>query len=494
MKKIFLLFIFIYLTCLICKCYAQDKIVDSLKLALKTAQHDTTKCIILAQLAETASDEEWPIFNERLKGIAEFNLKAISQKKLLYKFYIKHLATAYNNMGYLAEVNSDFLKALDYFNKCVKMQEEIGDEIGCANTYNNLGVIYYKQGKVANAIEYHGKSLQLREKLEDKPGIAASLNNVAHIYQSQLDYINALNFYNKSLTIYNQIGDKSGAAITLSNIGIIYTRQNNFDKALECYNANLVIQEKFGNKKEISTAFSNIAFVFACQNNNVMALEYYNRALKIQDEIHFNEGKIVALNQMGSIYFSQKNYVKSLEYVLKSLTLSKQLGLPAEIKRATQNLVQIYKEKKDYKNALLNYELFIEMRDSINNKETQKASIKSQLKYEYEKKAAADSVKVVEEKKLTTVKLKQEKTQRYFLYGGLCLTLVFGVFMFNRFRITQKQKLVIEQQKLIVENQKRLVEEKQKEILDSIRYAKRIQQSLLPTDKYLERIIKVKNK
>ncbi|MDP1799958.1 MAG: hypothetical protein Q8L81_01305, partial [Bacteroidota bacterium] len=125
-----------------------------------------------------------------------------------------------------------------------------------------------------------------------------------------------------------------------------------------------------------------------------------------------------------------------------------------------------------------------------NNQETRKASIKSQLKYEYEKKVAADSVKVAEEKKLTTLQLKQEENQRYFLYAGLLLTLVFGVFMFNRFRTIKKQKNTINAQKTVVEQQKYLVEEKQKEIMDSIRYAKRIQTSLLPTEKYLDRSFK----
>jgi hypothetical protein len=41
-----------------------------------------------------------------------------------------------------------------------------------------------------------------------------------------------------------------------------------------------------------------------------------------------------------------------------------------------------------------------------------------------------------------------------------------------------------------VENQKQKVEEKQKEIIDSIKYAKRIQQSLLPTEKYIEKNLK----
>jgi hypothetical protein len=64
---------------------------------------------------------------------------------------------------------------------------------------------------------------------------------------------------------------------------------------------------------------------------------------------------------------------------------------------------------------------------------------------------------------------------------------VFAGFMYNRFRITQKQKRIIEEQKSVVEEQKHLVEEKQKEIVDSIRYAKRIQQALITNEKYIQR-------
>jgi hypothetical protein len=131
------------------------------------------------------------------------------------------------------------------------------------------------------------------------------------------------------------------------------------------------------------------------------------------------------------------------------------------------------------------YELYSQMRDSINNEEVRRSTIKSQLKYEYEKKAAADSVKVAEEKKLSSAQLKYEQNQRYALYGGLALTAVFGVFMFNRFRVTRKQKNIIEEQKLLVEKQKHLVEEKQKEVMDSIHYARRIQRSLLTTERYI---------
>ncbi|HXC04135.1 MAG TPA: SpoIIE family protein phosphatase, partial [Bacteroidia bacterium] len=53
-------------------------------------------------------------------------------------------------------------------------------------------------------------------------------------------------------------------------------------------------------------------------------------------------------------------------------------------------------------------------------------------------------------------------------------------FMYNRWRITRKQKGIIERQKIIVDEQRILVEEKNKDITDSITYARRIQQAKLP--------------
>jgi hypothetical protein len=56
--------------------------------------------------------------------------------------------------------------------------------------------------------------------------------------------------------------------------------------------------------------------------------------------------------------------------------------------------------------------------------------------------------------------------------------LLIAAIAFRAFRQKKKANAVILQQKL-------LVEEKQKEILDSIRYAKRIQTVLMPNEKYI---------
>ena len=72
----------------------------------------------------------------------------------------------------------------------------------------------------------------------------------------------------------------------------------------------------------------------------------------------------------------------------------------------------------------------------------------------------------------------------------LLMSFIIILFVMYNFKIVieiYEKNLV--KQKMDIEVQKHLVDEKQKEILDSIHYAKRIQQALLPQEKYLDRLI-----
>jgi hypothetical protein len=176
-----------------------------------------------------------------------------------------------------------------------------------------------------------------------------------------------------------------------------------------------------------------------------------------------------------------------LIYSDRSLRIAKELGFPEEMGDAAGLLSTIYEAQGNGMKAIQMHRLYIKMRDSVQNKKTQEATILNRLKYEYEKKAAADSVANAKENEVrdaeaakNQAEVREKRNQQYALCGGLVLVLIFAGFMFNRFRITQKQKQVIEMQK-------HEVEEKNKEVTASINYAKRIQQSLLPTEKYIER-------
>jgi serine phosphatase RsbU (regulator of sigma subunit) len=308
-----------------------------------------------------------------------------------------------------------------------------------------------------------------------------------------------------------EIGDKEGIASTLNNIGNIYNDQGDYAKAIEYYTQSLKIREEIGNKNGIAMSLNNIGTIHDLQGNYAKAMDYYTQSLKIREEIGDKKGIASSLHNLGIIYHDQGESAKAFKYSQLSLTIAQEIGAALRIKKAASSLWEINKKLGRYKESLDMYELFIATRDSMESEANQKAVIQQEYKYAYEKQAAADSITNAEAGKVKDALLTVEKAenkqhqleataqkqQAYFLYGGLGLALLFGGFIFNRFRVTSKQKGIIEQQKgkvettlQEVEHQKEIIEEAHKEITDSIDYAERIQRSFLATKEILDTNLK----
>ena len=75
--------------------------------------------------------------------------------------------------------------------------------------------------------------------------------------------------------------------------------------------------------------------------------------------------------------------------------------------------------------------------------------------------------------------IKMNPSELLFIFLGIAIYTAVLERCLNYFHIQQMR----------IEAQKKLIEEKNKEVIDSIHYAKRIQTSLLPTDKYIEKTI-----
>jgi len=71
---------------------------------------------------------------------------------------------------------------------------------------------------------------------------------------------------------------------------------------------------------------------------------------------------------------------------------------------------------------------------------------------------------------------------------------VMGIYLFNLFTVMLTTLTVVFLFKRELSESRTILSEKQKEIIDSIRYAKRIQQTLMPTEKYIEKTLKQLNK
>lgn len=442
-KRIYILVVFLLA---IGNSFGQENKTDSLKLAIKNSNHDSTRCDIYLAWGEMIyfefPDSAVSLW-QKAKTIAEKNISADKNKKKIYL-------------------------------------------IRLANALSNIGTVYHHQGKIPNALECLYKSLKVCEEINNKAAISITLNNIGAIYFEQEDFQKALDCYEKSLKINIELGDKRWIGNLMNNMASIYDQQGNKIKALECLREGLKNYEEIGHKRGISSSLNNIAGIYKEQNKITEALEYYQKALKIREELSDKDGMAGVLNNIADLKLVSGETNEAFIYANKGMQTSKDIGYPNLISRSANILKRIFLKQNKYKDAFEMYELEIKMKDSIHNEETQKATLKKQLQYDYEKKEAVADAEHKSELKnqeiIATEKSRKQKLVIVFVIVGLIIVLLFAGYVFRSLKITRKQKLLIEKQKLIVELN-------QKEIIDSIHYARRIQQSLLPTERYIEKTI-----
>ncbi len=432
-----------------------NKLIDSLKVEFKSASNDTVRARIYYAYTEllylSKPDTVIPLCKLAIE-LCDKNLnKANPAEK---RSYLLTKASSLNNIGYIYQNKNSITLALEYYHAGMKIQEEINDRVGLGQSLNNIGFVYQTEHDMARALQYYQKSLKLREEINDKRGIAETLNNLGFLYRN--------------------FGDPDCIS-TVKDI----CRKAGFFKALEYYTKSLKIKESIRDSLGIAVSYNNIGTIHKFLLDYDKALDYYGKCLKIRQSRNDKQGEAIVINSIGSINYFKKNYDEAEKNSMRSLTLGKEIGYPDVIKRAAELLKDIYIAKGDYKKSMEMFNIYIVMRDSMNNQAAQKAAEKKELEYEYHLKTEADSLKLSQERKVMDVERSHEKTQRIGLIGGLLLVIIFSGFMFNRFRITQKQKRIIEVQK-------HLVEEKQKEIVDSINYAQLIQKALLTSEEVLQ--------
>jgi len=408
----------------------EQKLINSSLELFHNAKHDTLKIKAINTIVEESWDDTvWPQYNKWLYSYIQEKLEVYRSKinkELIIEKLTKSLGEALNNLGVFYSNEGNYEKAMEYYNESLKIMEaagykkeiavalnnigyiyltqgkavialeyymnslrikkEIHDEKGIANSLNNIAQIYYDHGEIIKALEYNIKSLKIKEKLKDNRGISASLNNIAVIYLDLEDRDKALEYHLKSLELNEAIGDKKMIVVILSNIGLIYTGDGDFQKGLEYYNRALTISESVSDKHGLIYSLKNIGIVYSKKGEYEKALTYFKKSLTISEKIGDKKEIASLFHQMANVYLKKNKIASAKTSAKKSMVLAQELGYPLRIRDASEVLKVIYQKEKNWKEAYNMQEMFIIMRDSLNNEKTEKSAIRQQAKYDLEKK------------------------------------------------------------------------------------------------------------
>lgn len=376
------------------------------------------------------------------------------------------------------------------------LADKIKSEKGKGVCMANISLGFYYMGDYNRALYYQQKALNIKEKIKDTAQIAISLNNIANIYDDLKNYRKALDYYKKSIALMYSSNYEKGIASLLNNIGLMFSNLQQYDSAIYYFEKSYIANKNLNNYEGLGMVFTNLAGIYFEEGKYAKCIEYDTKALEVRQKTNDQFQIASSLNNLGNDYCRNNEADKAIDFHMKALAIGQAIGAKELIKFAYDGLSESYLSLGNYKQAYIYSDKFNDIKDSIFNEESAKSLNELSVRFETEKKEQQNII-LQKENELSVKTIKQQRITTYYIISGLVGLLLFSIFVYRAYRQKQKaneiiteQKNEVEKQKSIIEKQKQLVEEHQKEILDSIRYAKRIQRALLPTEKYISKYFK----
>ncbi|MBL7889186.1 MAG: tetratricopeptide repeat protein [Bacteroidia bacterium] len=390
--------------------------------------------------------------------------------------------------GYYSK--SDNTNALAFLNLAQNYFIKQNDKTGLAEVFNVIGNIQTDVSNSKAALDYNLKALKIREELNDSMAIASSLINLGKVYYNLKDYKKANEYYTQSLIIREKINDEAGIAACYNNIANVYGDQGENQKALDFFQKSLTLKEKLGNKKGIAYTLNNIGSIYTALDNHTKAREYYLKSYEIKKEINDARGILSSLTNIGASYYYADDLNNAVKYFLLSSAQANEIGAKDIELSGYQNAAETYMQLKDFKKAAEYFSKSLLLKDSILSIESTKALHEMQAKFNFEKQEK--EIKILkQETEIQALDVARTRLIKNGFIIGFILILIIAFIIYNRYQIKQKANKKLEFQKQEITRQHNelnvaygQIEAKNKDITDSIKYAKRLQEAILPTAEF----------
>ena len=339
--------------------------IESWQQGLTLYQHPNN-----SQQQKTANEKPSKSDNNQQQN-QDTNEKKIYPQKAVMRKQAKTL----NNLGAAYYSLEKYHQAIDYYQQCLTISQQLGDRYGEGKTLNSLGRIYYVLGKYTQAIGLYRQSLAIAKAIKIPQGQGVTLGNLGDAYTGLKDYDRAINYYQQSITITRKIGDRYDESQYLASMGIAYNGRGESSKAVEHFQRSLKLAREIGARQIERTALQNLGITYYYLGEYSQAINYQQQSLVLAREISAHSQEIESLNNLGRIYQSQGDQSKAADYYQQSLALARQIGNRQQEAKSLGNLSMSYHALGDNDKAIKYQQQSLVLARKIGDRQQQAESL-----------------------------------------------------------------------------------------------------------------------
>ena len=399
----------------------------------------------------------------------------------------KGIALILNSLGI---VNTDLANldiAIEQLQQSMAINYQFGDSSRTTSNLLNIAAIYESKGEILTSLEYNKNALLLCKKYDKKRHLAIAHNNTANNYKFLGDVPKAAAHYLEALAIYDAEENAVGKTSTLNNLAVLLINNGNFQEANKYLQEAMKIAVDANIYPYQAVTYSNLASLYVSQGQLELAMSELQKGLifiekhGLEDMSAFMQlemgrvlksmGKLeeakayiakgIANSENGvriedvfkgyvnmcDLLIEQERWGEAEEYAMEGLALAEKTQNLPSIADFSKRMVEINRHFGNVTEALLMYDKYVALRDSIYNEESNRSLLKQEYKYSYTQQAYQDSIANAATLALQSSDIKRRKLVNRFLWGILALLAIFAFVLFNRFQIIRQQKITILEEK-----------------------------------------------
>jgi tetratricopeptide (TPR) repeat protein len=415
--------------------YSQNRqTIDSLKIAISTAEPDTNKINLLTHLAHE--------YNQINNDTSIYYLKqALDLARETEAPYFK--AAIFGQLGMQYSYKADYFAALEHLDLALDILKVYTNYTMLTRVHFYKSFVYLQINKPEDAGEQAGIALELAKKENNHKYIILIYDIYSQIFSELGEPEKALEFSLKTYHLYLEQNDSSGLAAASHNLSYQYAELEQIDSAQYYLRKAIQLNKKFGNMRWLANNYQNMSDHFLVLKQPDSAAYYLDLATENyhKTKYYLTLPQIYYMNAW--IELLRGDTAKAIEhymYIIDSITEYVNLS---HMVTAYQSLAKIAQDQNRYQDAFHFYEKYKLFDDSL-KKETNTSLVKVlEVQIDYDKRK--NQMELAHQKVITR---SQRKNFYIILLVGLVVVLLTIVWFVIRLQRAKAQTAIIKQQKL----------------------------------------------
>ncbi|MFN8485031.1 MAG: tetratricopeptide repeat protein [Anaerolineae bacterium] len=194
-------------------------------------------------------------------------------------------AQALHGAGGLSWSRGDPAAAATFFEKCVTIRRELGDQRGTAQSLSNLGSVYVTLGDFVRAKGCIEAALAIGQALGDQNAVGLAYGNLGDQAYFQNDLDGAQHYWSQARAMFRALEDDYSVGIYNNNLGELVRQQGKYAEADGLFRDALLIFQRLGGRTLVATLLLNLGELAWLQGEVPRAARLFGAAEHLREVV-----------------------------------------------------------------------------------------------------------------------------------------------------------------------------------------------------------------